>query len=127
MNEVDALFEKADRSFSAAEQLLERDDADFAASRAYYGYFYVAEALLLSKGFSFSRHSQVIAQYGRYFARTEILDRLFRQALSLRQTADYSVEPPPEPEKVYELIEGGEDFLTEARKYIRSDSSQGSS
>jgi uncharacterized protein (UPF0332 family) len=31
--------------------------ADFAASRAYYGCFYTAEALLLSEGLSYSRHS----------------------------------------------------------------------
>jgi hypothetical protein len=29
---------------------------------AYYGYFYVAAALLLSKGLTFSRHAQVISQ-----------------------------------------------------------------
>jgi uncharacterized protein (UPF0332 family) len=41
--EVEALLEKARRSFAAAELLLEEGNADFAASRAYYGYFYVAE------------------------------------------------------------------------------------
>ncbi|MBA2442397.1 MAG: HEPN domain-containing protein [Rubrobacter sp.] len=122
MSEIEALFEKADRSFSAAEQLLTRGDTDFAVSRTYYGYFYVAEALLLSKGLSFSRHSQVISQYGSHFAKTEILDRrfhrLFRRAFSLRQTADYSTEPAPEPKKVSELTEEGKAFLREARSYV---------
>lgn len=99
MSEIEALLEKAERSFAAAEQILRGGDADFAASRAYYGYFYVAEALPLSKEMNFSRHGQVIAQYGRHFAKSEILDprfhRLMRRAFGLRQTADYSTEPPP--------------------------------
>ncbi len=122
MSEIEALLEKAGRSFVASGQILEGGDADFAASRAYYGYFYVAEALLLSKEMNFSRHGQVIAQYGRHFAKTEILDprfhRLMRRAFALRQTADYSTEPPPDAETVRALIEGGEDFLREARAYL---------
>ena len=127
MNEIQALFEKASRSFAAAGRLLEAGDEDFAVSRAYYGYFYVAEALLLSKEMSFSRHGQVLAQYGLHFAKTRILDprfhRLFDEAFSLRQVADYSTEPAPESEKVRELIEGGEAFLRAARDYLRRSSS----
>lgn len=105
LSEIEALFEKAGRSFAAAEQLLEGGDADFAASQAYYSYFYVAEALLLSKELNFSRHSQVISQYGLHFAKTEVLDRRFHrlldEAFTLRQTADYSTitrqVPSPNP------------------------------
>ena len=46
---------------------LRAGNSDFAASRAYYGCFYVAEALLLSEGLRFSRYGQVVAQYGRRF------------------------------------------------------------
>lgn len=111
MTDIDALLDKAGRFFAAAKRMATEGDADFAASRAYYGYFYVAEALLLSKELSFSSHSQVIAQYGFHFAKNEILNRrfhlLFRQAFSLRQTANYSTEPAPDPEVVRDLIEGG--------------------
>ncbi len=122
MSDIEALFDKAERSFASAKRILEDGDADFAASRAYYGYFYVAEALLLSQGLDFSRHGQVIAQYGLRFAKPEIIDRRFHQllneAFSLRQTVDYSTEPAPEPHKVRELISGGEDFLHAAREYL---------
>ncbi|MBA2693290.1 MAG: HEPN domain-containing protein [Rubrobacter sp.] len=50
MNEMEALLEKAERSFAAARLLINAGNGDFAVSRAYYGYFYVAEALLRSKG-----------------------------------------------------------------------------
>lgn len=124
MSEIEALFEKAGRSLAAAERLLGSGDTDFAASRAYYGYFYVAEALLLSKGLGFSRHGQVISQYGLHFAKTEVLDRRFHrlldEAFTLRQTVDYSTGPAPG--KVREPIEEGRVFLQAARSYLRGHS-----
>ena len=55
--EIEALLEKAKRSQKAAAKLLRDGDIDFAASRAYYSLFYIASALLLSRGLSFSSHS----------------------------------------------------------------------
>ena len=122
MNEAEALLTKAERSFGAAKRLLETGDTDFAASRAYYGYFYVAEALLLSIGLTFSRHAQVISQYGLHFAKNDVLDprfhRLIRRAFSLRQLADYSTDPSLEPDTISDLIEEGEVFLRDAREYL---------
>lgn len=94
---VDNLLAKAQRSFEAAEGLLESSHADFAASRAYYGCFYTTEALLLSEGLSYSRHSQVVAQFGRHFAKTGELDaryhRLLVEAFRLWQATDYPAAP----------------------------------
>lgn len=122
MREVEALFEKAERSFFAAKVLLDAGIPDFAASRAYYGYFYVAEALPLSEGLCFSRHGQVIAQYGYHFAREGRIDRRFHRlldrAFSARQTADYDSEPDVDAEEAQELIEEGRAFLNAARAYL---------
>jgi uncharacterized protein (UPF0332 family) len=71
---IDNLLAKARRSLEVAEGLLEEGHADFAVSRVYYGCFYVAEALLISEGLSYSRHSQVVAQFGVRFAKTRELD-----------------------------------------------------
>ena len=71
MREFDALLEKAERSFAAADLLLDSGDADFAVSRAYYGWLYVAEAHLLSVGLRCSRHGELVSQYGRRFAATD--------------------------------------------------------
>lgn len=78
MNEIAAQLVKAERSFTAAERLLEAGDTDFAGL---YGCSYIAQALLLSKGLSFSRHGQVISQYGLHFAKGEVLDRRFHKLL----------------------------------------------
>ena len=122
MREIEALFEKAERPFAAADLLLDAGDADFAASRAHYGYFYVAQGLLVSKELRFSRHGQVVAHYGRHSAATDRLDRryhrLLGRAFELRQLADYSVEADLDPAVVSDLIEEGEAFLAAAREYL---------
>ena len=120
---LDNLLAKAQRSFEAAEGLLEDGHADFAASRAYYGCFYTAEALLLSKGLSYSRHSQVVAQFGRHFAKIEELDaryhRLLIEAFELRQAADYSATPETvSGEDAEHTIRAGKEFLAATREYL---------
>lgn len=123
MSEVQALLDKAARSFDASEMLLSGGDLDFAASRTYYGFFYVAEALLLHEGHSFSRHSQVIGQYGRIFAKTDRVERRFHrafaQAFSIRTAADYSTKPGLESSTVEELIREGRAFRDAALSYLR--------
>lgn len=122
MSEAQALLDKAARSFQAAETLLESGSPDFAASRAYYGCFYIAQALLLSRGQRFSSHAQVVAQYGLLFARTDELDRRFHQlllrAFKIRQLADYQTEVPIEGEAATDLIAGGREFLNAASDHL---------
>ena len=122
MTEAQALLDKAARSFQAAGTLLELGSADFAASRAYYGCFYIAQAMLLSRGQRFSSHAQVVAQYGLIFARTDELDRRFHQlllrAFKIRQLADYQVEVAIEKEAAIDLIEGGREFHKAASDYL---------
>ena len=123
MNGVDGLLAKAERSFAACEILLREGHADSAASRVYYGYFYVAEALLLSEGLRFSSHGQVVGRYGQRFAKTGALDRrygrLLARAFALRQLADYGTDPDDvEAGAVEELLAEGRSFLKAAREYV---------
>jgi uncharacterized protein (UPF0332 family) len=63
------LLRKARSSLEAARLLLEGGYPDFAASRAYYPMFHVAEAFLDGEGLAYSKHSAVIASSGQHFAR----------------------------------------------------------
>jgi uncharacterized protein (UPF0332 family) len=122
LREIDALLGKAERSLDAAGLLLESGNPDFAASRAYYGCFYVAEALLLSEGLRYSRHGQVIAHYGLRFAKEDRIDRRFHRllddAFSLRQIADYTAEAEVDADEVRAMIEEGKSFVGAARYYL---------
>ncbi len=124
MNEIEPLLEKARRSFDVAEATLEQGHADFAISRAYYGCFYIAQAMLLSEGLEYASHGQVVAQFGLHFAKTNLLDptfhRLLSRAFQLRQGADYATSVVIEPEWVQEILEGGRRFLAAAASYLET-------
>ena len=65
----EALLDKARRSLEAARLLQNAGEFDFATSRAYYSMFYVAQGILFERGLSFSKHSAVIAMFGRELRR----------------------------------------------------------
>jgi uncharacterized protein (UPF0332 family) len=65
------LLRKARKSLRGAHVLADQECLyDFSVSRAYYAMFYVAQALLLSEGLAYSKHSGVIAAFGEHFAKT---------------------------------------------------------
>ena len=124
--EVEELLDKAARAFDAAELLLDGGHEDFAASQSYYGFFYIAEALLLSRGLRFSRHGQVAGQYGRLFAKTGELDpryhRLLIETFEVRQVATYDAgTETPTSEEVAGYVRDGRSFLADARSYLSSE------
>jgi uncharacterized protein (UPF0332 family) len=92
--EQKALLQKAQDSLRGARLLAGDGLYDFAVSRAYYTMFYVAEALLLGQGLSFSTPSAVVAAFGRRFANTGIVPVEFHRYLidgqDMRTIGDYS-------------------------------------
>jgi uncharacterized protein (UPF0332 family) len=120
--EVEALLEKAGRSRKAAAKLFKDGDIDFAASRAYYSLFYTAEALLLSRGLSFSRHSAVIANFGKEFAKTGVLNPKFHHYLTesqdRRNIGDYSILAEVTKEEVLEMLGWAKEFIKAAENYL---------
>jgi uncharacterized protein (UPF0332 family) len=91
--ELQAMLQKARRYVDSAEMLAANRDYDSAASRLYYAMFYCAEALLWTRGQSFSRHRAVIAAFGRDFVQAGLLPAELHRALRLgfnkRHAADY--------------------------------------
>ena len=75
------LLLKAQQSLEAAKLLLTNNFPDYAASRAYYSMFYIAEAFLEGEGLSFSKHSAVIAAFGREFAKPQRVPTDFHRFL----------------------------------------------
>ena len=122
-SEVRALLEKARRSQKAAAKLFKDGDVDFAASRAYYSLFYTAEALLLSRGLSFSSHAAVIANFGKEFAKTGLLNSKFHHYLTesqdRRNIGDYSVLAELTPEQVGEMLAWAKEFIKVAETYLK--------
>lgn len=118
------LLQKAVSSLSAAKLLLKGGYPDFAASRAYYTMFYIAEAFLEGEGMSFSKHSAVIAAFGKHFAHTGKISvefhRYLIEAQEARNTGDYGLSQAVKPDQAQEVISHAEMFLETAINLIGS-------
>jgi uncharacterized protein (UPF0332 family) len=116
------LLQKAKQSLEAAKLLLSNHYADYATSRAYYTMFYIAEAFLEGEGLSFSKHSAVIAAFGREFARTNRIPSEFHryliEAQALRNTGDYGQFNAVTEPQAAEQLDRAEQFLAIAEAQI---------
>jgi len=122
--ELEEFVSKARESLDAAEVLLQRKFYDFAASRAYYAMFYLAQAALYTKGHSFSKHSAVIAAFGQHFAKTGTVDakyhRYLKSAYDKRTVGDYAVGVHVSPEAAREVIDSAKEFFDVMMNYLKS-------
>lgn len=121
-DETRKFLDKAARAIHAAETLLRDGEADFAAGRAYYAMFYVAEALLSERGLRFRKHGGVHGAFGEHFARTGNLDPKFHRwlldAFDRRLQADYGIEATVTPDEAQATIDQAREFLDQARRYL---------
>ncbi len=116
-------LQKAERFIQSARLLAAEGDFDSAASRLYYAMFYTAQALLESRGLSFSSHRAALSAFGQQFAKTQDIDPRFHKALldafSQRQLGDYSVASGLRKEDIEVLLSDAVSFLNAGREYLR--------
>jgi len=126
-DEASGLLDKAERALRAADMLLQSGDAEFAAGRAYYAMLYTAEALLRQRGFEYGKHTAVHSAYGKYFAKTSLLDPKFHrwmlEAFNIRLTGDYDIAAIIEPGAAILLIGHAREFRAAAIQFLENDAS----
>ncbi len=80
------------------------------------------EALLLSKGMSFSKHSAVIAAFGEHFALPGLLDAKFHRYLiegfEVRQVADYEAREEVSQATARTTLDRASEFLQAAKSFL---------
>jgi uncharacterized protein (UPF0332 family) len=122
-SDIRALIEKAKESLEVATNLVRDDHYDFAASRAYYSMFYIAGALLASIGQSYSRHSAVIAAFGREYSKTKKLPPKFHKQLiaahNFRNIGDYGIEAHITEEQARATCEWAKEFIAATEKFLK--------
>jgi uncharacterized protein (UPF0332 family) len=118
------LVNRAEESHQAARVLLDTGFPNFAAAQSYYTLFYLAQALLYSKGLQFSSHSAVIAAYGKEFAKTEILDPKFHRRIIIaerrRETGHYGEENTITKDEALESFQWAEEFMQVVKEHLKS-------
>ena len=75
MEEIKSLIKRAEKYLKSARILLQEGDYESSVSRTYYAMFYSVEAVLLTKGLSFSSHNGVISAFGQHFVKTGVFPK----------------------------------------------------
>ena len=116
------LLDKSAHAIRAARLLLENDETDFAAGRAYYAMFYAAEALLCEEGQRSRSHSGVHSLFGEQFAKPGRLDSKYHRwmlaAFARRLQGDYGFDATLAPAEVERTIEQAAEFLAAAEGFL---------
>jgi uncharacterized protein (UPF0332 family) len=125
MNETALKFlEKAENAQRASVVSLSYNDLESAASIAYHGLFYTAQALLNAKQVPYRHsHSAVINIYGIEFAKSKLLDPKFhRYLIEARKReiiADDRLDKKVNEEQVREMLAWGKEFIKAAENYLK--------
>lgn len=116
------LLEKAKSSLKAEKMLANEGFYDFAASRAYYAMFYVAEAFLLDKGMALSKHTGVHSAFGTHFVKTGLIPQEFHgyliHGMEIRHAGDYGAVASVPQEESANQISHAEKFLELAERFL---------
>ena len=122
-SEIEHLLKLADESHTAAKVMIDNDIIRFSAAQSYYTIFYLAQAMLETKGLSFSSHSAVVAAYGREFAKTGLLDPKFHRyiidAQERREVGHYgSAHEEVTEEQALESFHWAGEFMEAVKEYL---------
>ena len=115
----------SDESHEVAEGLIDMGHPRFSAAQSYYTIFYLAQAMLQSKGLTFSSHSAVVAAYGKEFAKTGVLDPKFHRyiidAQRRRQVGHYGDETEEvTEEQARESFQWADEFKQAVEAYLKT-------
>lgn len=117
------LLDKAGRALVAAQVLLNHNDTEFAAGRAYYAMFYTAEALLHEKDLRSRKHSGIHSLFGEAFAKTGVIDVKFHRwlldAFDKRIQADYGFDAVLTAKDAAEMIAQAREFIEAVRRLLQ--------
>jgi uncharacterized protein (UPF0332 family) len=120
--DIQALINKARDSLGAAKILIRDGYHDFAASRAYYAMFYIAEAMLIHLGQSYNKHSAVISAFGQEYAKTGKMDSKFHRwlidAQDFRNIGDYGIEAHISEDDAISACEWAREFIKQAKNFL---------
>ncbi|MFQ6058283.1 MAG: HEPN domain-containing protein [Anaerolineae bacterium] len=115
---------KARSSLAAARKLLEELLFAESISRSYYAMFYAAKALLLLDSIDVSKHSAVIAAFGREYAKTGKIDpryhRMLLDGFEWRQKSDYDVYWLATRKEAEKCLQDAEAFVAQAEKSLQT-------
>lgn len=118
------IMHKSRHAFDDAVALHERGSYDSSASLSYYAVFHALQALLLTKGLSFSRHAQVKGSFNKDFVYTGIFPKEFTKTVEKlfkdRQIGDYEYGEHINKEDAQKDINDASTIIASVEEYLKN-------
>jgi hypothetical protein len=125
LERVNFRMKKASDTLEAARLLIGKGNTISTVNRIYYAVFYAVSAVLLSRGFSSSKHSGIISLFNKEIVNNGLVDktfgRFFNQLFFERQEGDYGDFAEFDSAEVQSWLELAEKFISDLRRLIESD------
>ncbi|MBI5562140.1 MAG: HEPN domain-containing protein [Deltaproteobacteria bacterium] len=122
MKGVELYMARAKKFARPARLLIDDEDFDSAVPRTYYAMFSAVQALLLTRGLTFSSHKAVISAFSGEFVKTGIFKKesgkAVRRAFEKRQISDYMPHFAITGPEAAEMLEEGEAFIRAVEEYL---------
>lgn len=121
-DEIKAMLSKSKRTLEDARLLLDNERYEAASSRAYYAAFHCIQAILLSKGLTFSKHSGAISAFSRNFLKEGIFPKEFAKHINSlrkhREVSDYAYLQTISKEKAEEDLVNAAKLIEVIEQYL---------
>jgi uncharacterized protein (UPF0332 family) len=125
MTSVEWFVNRGQRNLAAARKLYEDAFYDIAVSRAYYAMFYLASAVLLTRGHEYRRHGTLVAGFGYHLARPGILPARLQESLTeafeLRLRSDYGATGEIHEDVAAQVLRKAEEFVTLVKAFLEKE------
>ena len=120
--QLKAMRDKARRSLKSARTLFKAGDYESSSSRAYYAVFHMMQAVLLTKGLSYSGHSAVINAFSHHFIKKALFPSDFGKAIrrlrKAREMGDYNYFATISREEARRDIEAASNMVRSMEQYL---------
>ena len=118
-----AMIKKGERSLKAAQRHLADGDLDFACSKAYYAAFHLMQAVLLTEGLTYSKHSGVLSGFSQHFIKTgrfpsdfgELIQRLRKD----REVGDYGYQMNVPSEDATQDVTNAQSIISKLTDFVK--------
>lgn len=121
---IAALLKRCQEEIAAAQDDCSKNYLHSAISRAYYAMFYATSALLLIKDIEVSKHSGVIAAFGREFVKTGEIESkyhaMLEHAFDERQTSDYDYLMDIVADHAQGLVQEAQEFCQRIKEVLEN-------
>ncbi|MBI4313911.1 MAG: HEPN domain-containing protein [Candidatus Omnitrophica bacterium] len=120
--QLNAMVEKAHRTLKVAQEHLERDQSEFASSKAYYAVFHMMQAILLTRGLTYSKHAGVVSGFSQHFLKCGVFPKEFGEMIQRlrkdRELSDYGYQLSVEPNSATEDVCAAAQIVDQLNTYL---------